>query len=306
MAGLGEDPLEAALASAFAESPIIAKENPPVAATTTPEPAAEEVPAESTEAEEENGADDSWKEELEQLEASWRAESARAREKAEQERERWRLIREQEEAERKAKGLAKSTQSEFGWESVATSSKIEEEPTQKTGEAARRSSPSPVDARDLVSGEHQRLTESELRSLLPHSDTHPAGNTPHTQDISFASVPPSNPDDNGSRTWEDLPSVESSFPSFSMTGSEHHEQRPSYPEPAPHPPSVTLAIFDSSLTRRARIFALVSSVTINLFLPFVNGVMLGFGEIFARNVVGYFGWQLPGAGVGIRTRTKAR
>jgi hypothetical protein len=33
-----------------------------------------------------------------------------------------------------------------------------------------------------------------------------------------------------------------------------------------------------------------------MLLPFVNGVMLGFGEIFAKNVVvGWFGWKkVPG------------
>jgi hypothetical protein len=51
--------------------------------------------------------------------------------------------------------------------------------------------------------------------------------------------------------------------------------------------------------------ALFSSLAINLLLPFVNGVMLGFGEIFAKDVVlKWFGWGggksgKVAAGVGI-------
>lgn len=53
--------------------------------------------------------------------------------------------------------------------------------------------------------------------------------------------------------------------------------------PPSQPPSLTLSLFTSpsnlSLSR------VVAVLGINLFLPFVNGVMLGFGEIFAREVV---------------------
>lgn len=65
---------------------------------------------------------------------------------------------------------------------------------------------------------------------------------------------------------------------------------PEGPVPVP-----TLSIFDSRLSTRTRLIALFSSLSINLFLPFVNGVMLGFGEIFARNMaVRFFGWKVPG------------
>ncbi|OAX31882.1 hypothetical protein K503DRAFT_777212, partial [Rhizopogon vinicolor AM-OR11-026] len=38
---------------------------------------------------------------------------------------------------------------------------------------------------------------------------------------------------------------------------------------------------------------LLSSLAINLFLPFMNGVTLGFGEIFAKNVLaGWIGWRI--------------
>ena len=37
---------------------------------------------------------------------------------------------------------------------------------------------------------------------------------------------------------------------------------------------------------------MLSSLAINLALPFVNGVMLGFGEIFAKNILlDRLGWK---------------
>jgi hypothetical protein len=125
-------------------------------------------------------------------------------------------------------------------------------------------------------------------------------------------------DDNGvsnSQKWETVHvSPTSSYPSMSFPG----QSGPPSPEPrnrrlsnhAP-PPSATLAILDNSLSTRMRLSALLSSLAINLLLPFVNGVMLGFGEIFAKNVViGWFGWQIPGSvatnvGVGL-SRTRPR
>ncbi len=69
--------------------------------------------------------------------------------------------------------------------------------------------------------------------------------------------------------------------------------------------SATLAIFDPSLSPQTRVKALFSSLAINLLLPFINGVMLGFGEIFAKNIV--LEWWRPGSTVtqtGIRRRRR--
>jgi ABC-type nickel/cobalt efflux system permease component RcnA len=71
------------------------------------------------------------------------------------------------------------------------------------------------------------------------------------------------------------------------------------------PPSVTLSIFSAGLSPRARALAIASSIAINFVLPFINGVMLGFGEIFAKNFVApLFGIRPPSvASVGVRTPT---
>lgn len=65
-------------------------------------------------------------------------------------------------------------------------------------------------------------------------------------------------------------------------------------------------MFDSSLSPNTRALALLSSVAINVLLPFVNGVMLGFGEIFAKNLVSWLGWKVPGTASAASSRGLAR
>lgn len=85
-----------------------------------------------------------------------------------------------------------------------------------------------------------------------------------------------------------------------MSFPDHIETSPSSrPQPAPQqaPTSATLAIFDDSLSTRTRLIALVTSLAVNLLIPFVNGVMLGFGEILAKDVImGWLGWKPSGPG----------
>jgi len=106
-----------------------------------------------------------------------------------------------------------------------------------------------------------------------------------------------------SQNWEDIhSSATSSFPSMTFP---ERTATPSPPPPARRqadiPQTATLAAFDPSLSARTRIKAVLASLAINLLLPFVNGVMLGFGEVFAKNVViGWFGWQRPGSTAGSR------
>lgn len=57
----------------------------------------------------------------------------------------------------------------------------------------------------------------------------------------------------------------------------------SHSSPPAQPPSLTLSLFSSP--SNLSISRLVAVLGINLVLPFINGVMLGFGEIFAREAV---------------------
>lgn len=84
----------------------------------------------------------------------------------------------------------------------------------------------------------------------------------------------------------------------------HDDHRATHPRSDRTPPTATLSVFDTSLSTQTRFKALASSLAINLLLPFVNGVMLGFGEMFAKNVVlGWLGWGSTATAVGIRQRT---
>ncbi|WVQ67079.1 uncharacterized protein L199_005273 [Kwoniella botswanensis] len=65
--------------------------------------------------------------------------------------------------------------------------------------------------------------------------------------------------------------------SSSKRGGDHQ-----HPQPPSQPPSLTLSLFNPSQLTFRRVLAVIG---INLVLPFVNGVFLGFGEIFAREVV---------------------
>jgi Outer membrane protein TOM13 len=106
-----------------------------------------------------------------------------------------------------------------------------------------------------------------------------------------------------------------SFPSLSFPDQPTQAPTPSAElSKAPQPPSTqttTLAIFDETLSTRTRALALLSSLAINLALPFVNGVMLGFGEIFAKNVVmDWLGWRqtttvASNLGVGASSKRKS-
>ncbi|KAJ3500619.1 hypothetical protein NLJ89_g9713 [Agrocybe chaxingu] len=184
-------------------------------------------------------------------------------EKAEKERLRWEAIRaaeKEEAAKRKAAGIVDEPPSQGhgeGWESVggpstvASSSQltelvsVESEPAQPQPSAVRR----------------------EPTTDLSRTHSRPDTNTDESQ------------------KWEDVPSVTSSFPSMTFPENIDTPPPPRSQPAAAAPVSVTLAIFDSSLSTRTRLKAFVSSLAVNLLLPFVNGVMLGFGEIFAKNVV---------------------
>lgn len=127
--------------------------------------------------------------------------------------------------------------------------------------------------------------------------------------------------------WEDIPSdMASSYPSLDYPSDPHspssshphlrhgheHEHAHGRHEHDHHRHEVqktaTAAIFDSTLSTKTRVLALASTLAINLMLPFINGVMLGFGEIFAKNVVvGWLGWRVPGstaANIGVRARAR--
>ncbi|RXW21051.1 hypothetical protein EST38_g4813 [Candolleomyces aberdarensis] len=160
-------------------------------------------------------------------------------------------------------------------------------------DAAKRKSAgiieTPAEIPTGIPNTHSRSTS--LTSSAQMAETKTAGNEPESRGETT---------DDGSQKWEDVQASTSSFPSSFPERTE-----PSSPTPQvttsnnnkPAPTSATLVIFDSTLSTKTRVLALFSALAINLALPFVNGVMLGFGEIFAKNVVlGWFGWKPVGPG----------
>ncbi|KAF6757257.1 hypothetical protein DFP72DRAFT_846130 [Ephemerocybe angulata] len=146
-------------------------------------------------------------------------------------------------------------------------------------------------------------TPTEIPTGIPNIHSHPTASSASPDLVTSTAVdtePESRGEttDGGSQKWVDVQASTSSFPSsFPERTEPSSPTRQVTSSSKPAPPSSTLAIFDSSLSTKTRVIALFSALAINLALPFVNGVMLGFGEIFAKNVVlQYFGWKPTGPG----------
>jgi hypothetical protein len=243
---------------------------------------------------------DTWKAEYEAQVQSWRAQSAEAREKAEKERLKWESLRamEKEEAtKRKAAGIAVDEPPNPIVHPVEDSSNITTADTTRTSSNTVSSETDPV----YVSYQVKFIMYiSTLPQIASSTQVEPLIKTPLSRQDTATEE---------SQKWEDVPSVTSSFPSMSFP--EHGEQTPPHDRRVtshPAPVSLTSAIFDTSLSRRTRLTAFFSSLAVNLLLPFVNGVMLGFGEIFAKNVLmdwlGHFKPKSVATAVGIRGNSR--
>ena len=81
-------------------------------------------------------------------------------------------------------------------------------------------------------------------------------------------------------------------PDLSASGVTIHSDSENYGNnelSSPSPPST-----DSSpliLYKPPTVWSLLRGAAINLFLPFVNGLMLGFGELFAHEMAFHLGWS---------------
>ena len=107
-----------------------------------------------------------------------------------------------------------------------------------------------------------------------------------------------------SQAWEELSGPSSSSPS-NQSGDDdlvkvsrpRDRDQPSQPRQTPPaaPPSLTLSLF--TMPGHLSIGRITAVVGINLVLRFINGVMLGFGEIFARETVrvGRLWWRHGGS-----------
>ena len=253
-----------------------------------PPPASESKPSEDLPTE-----TDTWQETYVSQVSEWRAQSASARSKAE-------LTRAREAAERRARG-----QPPESWDGL--------------GEHITASIAA---ANETVS----RSLSTSVASLgsLEHVEAHEAHEEGGERAVQHAKTEIGSP----SHKWEHLSSSPtSSYPSMSFLEasapqSPSHQPALLAPTTAPGPtqthshlkadhnptnvrPSTLPSVMDSRVAPRTRLSLALSSLAINLLLPFINGVMLGFGEIFAKDVlVGWFGWKTrhgrTATGLGLR------
>ncbi|KAJ3565781.1 hypothetical protein NP233_g7427 [Leucocoprinus birnbaumii] len=305
--------LEAAFEQAFSPPPSRRQSVIPTAKASAPEDIApvsesspvsfeEAVAAAITESTPAPGEEETWKQEYEDQVKAWRAQSAEAREKAEKVREQWEAKRaaEREEAEkRKAAGIP------------------EPEPEVIPGPPNELVAASEVsESTVLVPSESEEQAQEQQAEVKTEESTVVVSETSEEPQPHVAASTVSHADTiDGSQKWEEVDSnTSSSYPSMSFPEQstpplEHKEPRSrhqqSHHEPVPAPSTATLSVFDSSLSTRTRVKALASSLAINLFLPFVNGVMLGFGEIFAKHyVLGWIGWGSTATSVGVQQRSR--
>ncbi|KZV96621.1 hypothetical protein EXIGLDRAFT_833466 [Exidia glandulosa HHB12029] len=294
-------PLEAAMASSFEYSPNLAArkvEPTPPAPTAPAPPAPSEPPPEPTPAESE---DPGWKEEYDTRLAEWRAAAAVARDKAERERAKWEATRAEERKNQPSSAMssfADVTAPGSGWQSALGSSTASLAPT--AAEHPTRDSPSPADVRDLVADEHRGgHGVQRLEDVLG-----PRSTAPHAQEVTTTDEESSKP---ASGTWENVPSLSSSFPSLPSRPTPPDTLEPSPPQPnapkAAPARSITLLLFDPTTSTRTRLLALAATLGINFALPFVNGVMIGFGEITAKWIVNWWrvGPKLSATALGMRS-----
>ncbi|KAH8100734.1 hypothetical protein DFH11DRAFT_1869607 [Phellopilus nigrolimitatus] len=262
-----EDLLQSALSSAFTPVSIAPAPPPSEPEAATPVVPLVSEPATPLVSQEER---EKWEEERAATERSWKEQSAVERKEAE---------------ERRARIAAERAATGETWEKLDQENPPHGPPNPLF--SSYPDSPSPADVRDSVTGEPSGSkatvhveTSPRTTATLEHSQ--------HWEEV------------------DDVPSMESSYPSLSFpeqsdsTSPEPHTKYDSKPKSRSIlvvPPSATLSVFDNRLSTRSRAVALFSALSINLLLPFVNGVMLGFGEIFARTLATRFGWKVPGGAV---------
>ncbi|KAG8213421.1 hypothetical protein J3R82DRAFT_11923 [Butyriboletus roseoflavus] len=266
----------------------------------SPTPSALAHPLEPTPSEAPPTEDYAWQTTYSAQVSEWRAQSASARTNAELARAKWEAFRAREKAERQALGRPPELWEGLGDHITASTAAASEVVTNSLSASITSFS-------SLEHVESRGKTEENAHRAVQHGKA-----------------------DNGSpsQRWEHLSSSPSSsypsmsFPEASVPQSPSHQPvflaPNSTPGPAqthPHPktvqnptyvpPSTLPSITDNRVAPRTRLSLVLSSLAINLLLPFINGVMLGFGEIFAKDVVvRWFGWKTrrgsTAAGLGLR------
>lgn len=264
---------------------------PSVPAPASSDPTPLDVSEAATDADvdgEPSGPEPDWKPEYEANLARWRAEADVARAKAEATRER--LAKEREAEAKPGSDAAEA-------ERRAAKEKEEaEERARRLAAALEDSAPSSASGSRILpsAGENKQLKEAWEHLSTPRGAPGPLASGSQPASAPTTSAPPST-------SWEEVSAP--SGPQSSDTSSDNLPSKrqtekafedttgmpvvssanPSSASPSVPQPSLTLSIFTrpGSLT----LSRVVAALGINLVLPFINGVFLGLGEIFAREAV---------------------
>ncbi|KAG6374507.1 hypothetical protein JVT61DRAFT_4551 [Boletus reticuloceps] len=262
---------------------------PPPPSVPILDPPSDPTPSEAPPAE-----DDNWQTSYASQVSEWRAQSASARTKAELARAKWEAIRAGEQAERRALGQPLES-----WDSLG------DHITASTAAATHAVSHSlSASVASLSSAEHVKHVESHEQALQGKTDGSPTQPWEHlssSQESSYPSMsfPEASVPQSPSHQQALLASTSASAPPHARLHPKADQK------PTNVPPSTLPSIMDNRVAPRTRLSLVLSSLSINLLLPFINGVMLGFGEIFAKDVIiGWFGWKTrhgsTAAGLGLR------
>ena len=281
---------------------------PPVSTDAAPPDPSDPPAATSPESSVSPAEFDAWKAEYESQVVEWRRQSATVRARAEAERARWeeRRAREQQQQQQQRRDTSDASAGQLSRTNTGTSEWESVSPGGGAAPSGAHATPaSAVSA--AIAAQPSAVNAAAAAAATTTTQPNPNPNVAAPSTAAAHRPAPAVADPTGSPNWENLPSSPtSSFPSMSFP----EPSRPHSPErsaTAPHAApraagggaaaaplaaaSATLAVFDDSLPNGTRFWALVTSLSVNMFLPFVNGVMLGFGEIFAKTViVGWLGW----------------
>ena len=268
--------------------------------TASVSPPAPAPPTEPTPSEAPPTEDDTWQSAYASQLSEWRAQSADARAKAELARATWEALRTREFAERQARGQPPESWDGLGDHITASTAAATEAVSHSlSASLASLRSAEPVEP-------HEQPEESAERAVQ-HGKTEtgsPSQRWEHLSSSPTSSYPSmSFPDPSAPQSPSPQPAVlaPTSAPAPAQTDSHPRADQ----NPTKAPPSMLPSIMDNRVAPRTRLSLVLSSLAINLLLPFINGVMLGFGEIFAKDVViGWFGWKTrrgsTAAGLGLR------
>jgi len=80
-------------------------------------------------------------------------------------------------------------------------------------------------------------------------------------------------------------------PPLSSPHTESYGEAVSYPSDVPSSETSNSSNSLVTLYKPPTFLSLLRTAAINLMLPFINGVMLGFGEIFAHELAFRWGWR---------------